>query len=171
MNRNLFLFLFLSSAVSLFLSTKVEAASNRGLPTHLQPWMEILPTWSLATWPHPSYRLMASRKIKPTIHFSDYNEFGKTAMKKLTLIFFRNGRFLTVGLVVGMRGFWITKWALFHRSTYGFSVILFDLRPSFAIWFLIPAITVWNSHQRHASKNINWKCINHTNASGDEILF
>lgn len=131
MNRNLFLFLFLSSAVSLFLSTKVEAASNPSV-TNSPSTMNGNPSYLIAsnmTSP-TSYRLMASEEDETYDPFSDYNEFDENSDEEADINFFRNGRFLTVGLVVGMRGFTDNLNELYSTGpTYGiFLSYFFDLR-------------------------------------------
>ncbi len=67
--------------------------------------------------------------------FSDYSEFDEATDEEADINFFRNGRFLTVGFVMGMKGFTDNLSTAYNSGgTYGlYLAYFFDLR--FAIQF------------------------------------
>lgn len=70
--------------------------------------------------------------------FADYSEFDEASEEEADIHFFRNGRFLTVGLVAGMRG-WTDRLASLYGSgpTYGlFLSYFFDLNLALQFGFL-----------------------------------
>lgn len=70
--------------------------------------------------------------------FSDYSEFDEASDEEADINFFRNGRFFTVGLAAGMRGF-TGNFAKTYSSAPTFGLYLsyfFDLRLALSVGFL-----------------------------------
>lgn len=70
--------------------------------------------------------------------FSDYSEFDEASDEEADINFFRNGRFFTVGLAAGMRGF-TGNFAKEYSSAPTFGLYLtyfFDLRLALSLGFL-----------------------------------
>lgn len=70
--------------------------------------------------------------------FADYSEFDENSDEEADINFFRNGRFFTVGLNLGMRGFTQELGKLYSSGpTYGlFLSYFFDLRLALQLGFL-----------------------------------
>jgi hypothetical protein len=70
--------------------------------------------------------------------FSDYSEFDEASDEEADINFFRNGRFFTVGLAAGQRGF-TGNFAKAYKAAPTFGVLLtyfFDFRFAFTFGFL-----------------------------------
>lgn len=70
--------------------------------------------------------------------FSDYSEFDEASDEEADINFFRNGRFFTVGLAGGMRGF-TGNFAKTYQAAPTFGLYLsyfFDLRLAFSMGFM-----------------------------------
>lgn len=70
--------------------------------------------------------------------FSDYSEFDEASDEEADINFFRNGRFFTVGLTAGMRGF-TGNFSKIYSSAPTFGLYLsyfFDLRLALSVGFL-----------------------------------
>lgn len=70
--------------------------------------------------------------------FSDYSEFDEASDEEADINFFRNGRFFTVGLTAGMRGF-TGNFAKIYSGAPTFGLYLsyfFDLRLALSVGFL-----------------------------------
>lgn len=87
--------------------------------------------------PATQYHLLANEEDETYDPFSDYNEFDENSDEEADINFFRNGRFLTVGLVAGMRGFTDNLNSLYTTApTFGiFLSYFFDLRMAFQFGF------------------------------------
>lgn len=70
--------------------------------------------------------------------FSDYSEFDEASDEEADIHFFRNGRFFTIGLVAGMRGFTGNLASLYGSGpTYGiFLSYFFDLNLALQLGFI-----------------------------------
>lgn len=70
--------------------------------------------------------------------FSDYSEFDEASDEEADINFFKNGRFLTAGVMVGQRGFTDKLNAIYGSGlTYGFQLAyFFDLRWALQFSFL-----------------------------------
>jgi len=70
--------------------------------------------------------------------FSDYSEFDESTDEEADINFFRNGRFFTVGLVFGTRGF-TSNFDKIYGSGPSFGIMInyfFDLRSALAMGFM-----------------------------------
>lgn len=86
----------------------------------------------------PPYRLMAENEMDDSYDpFSDYSEFDEASDEEADINFFRNGRFVTVGFALGMRGFTGQLNRLYGSGpTYGlFLSYFFDLRLALELGF------------------------------------
>lgn len=88
--------------------------------------------------PASPYRLMAQSEGDDSYDpFSDYSEFDEASDEEADINFFRNGRFVTVGFGLGMRGFTGQLNKLYGSGpTYGlFLAYFFDLRLALELGF------------------------------------
>ncbi len=71
--------------------------------------------------------------------FSDYSEFDEASDEEADLNFFKNGRFFTLGIAAGLRGFTDNFAKNYGQgATYGFLITyFFDLRTAFTLGYLI----------------------------------
>jgi len=84
------------------------------------------------------YRLMADNDVDDSYDpFSDYSEFDEASDEEADINFFRNGRFVTVGFALGMRGFTGNLNKLYGSGpTYGlFLSYFFDMRLALELGF------------------------------------
>lgn len=98
----------------------------------------------LVMTPHLSYAknnypgvLVAEESDDTFDPFSDYSEFDDSSDEEADVHFFRNGRFVTLGLAVGSRSFTDNLGSLYSPGpTYGINLAyFFDLRSAFEIGF------------------------------------
>ncbi len=88
--------------------------------------------------PYRSYLLANAGEMDDTYDpFSDYSEFDEASEEEADINFFRNGRFLTVGFAMGMRGFTENLNQLYSSApTFGlFLSYFFDLRLALELGF------------------------------------
>ncbi len=84
------------------------------------------------------YRLLAQAEVDDSYDpFSDYSEFDEASDEEADIHFFRNGRFVSVGFALGMRGFTGQLNRLYGSgATYGlFLSYFFDLRLALELGF------------------------------------
>ena len=86
---------------------------------------------------HKSYLLAQTDPDEAFDPFTDYSEFDEESDEEADINFFRNGRFFTVGLVFGYRGFTGNFASAYQASTtYGvFLSYFFDLRFAFQLGY------------------------------------
>ncbi len=85
-----------------------------------------------------NYRLVAENDVDDSYDpFSDYSEFDEASDEEADINFFRNGRFVTVGFALGMRGFTGNLNKLYGSGpTYGlFLSYFFDMRLALELGF------------------------------------
>lgn len=88
--------------------------------------------------PEQPYRLYAQSETDDSYDpFSDYSEFDEASDEEADINFFRNGRFVSVGFALGMRGFTGQLNKLYGSGpTYGlFLSYFFDLRMALELGF------------------------------------
>lgn len=96
-----------------------------------------LPSQSLAQSDHKSYLLAQVDPDEAYDPFTDYSEFEEESDEEADINFFRNGRFFTLGLQGGYRGF-TGNFADAYQAAPSFGVSLtyfFDLRLAMALGF------------------------------------
>lgn len=85
-----------------------------------------------------SYLIAQSDPDEAFDPFSDYSEFDEASDEEADINFFRNGRFFTVGVIGGARGFtgnWNKQYG--QGATYGVAITyFFDLRSALSLSFL-----------------------------------
>lgn len=95
--------------------------------------------------------------------FSDYSEFDEASDEEADINFFRNGRFFTVGLAAGMRGF-TGNFAKTYSSAPTFGLYLsyfFDLRLALSVGFLTGdnAVTIRTAADEYTG-NVSFTTLN-----------
>lgn len=88
-------------------------------------------SFSPAAWAYEGSYLLSQSEFDDTYDpFSDYSEFDEASEEEADINFFRNGRFLTVGFLLGMRGFTENLNSLYSSgASYGLAMsYFFDLR-------------------------------------------
>ncbi|ASD63765.1 outer membrane beta-barrel protein [Bdellovibrio bacteriovorus] len=96
-----------------------------------------LPSKSLAQSDHKSYLISQVDADEAYDPFTDYSEFEEESDEEADINFFRNGRFFTIGLAGGMRGF-TGNFADAYSSAPTFGIFLtyfFDLRLAMSLGF------------------------------------
>ncbi len=96
-----------------------------------------LPSTSLAQSEHKSYLLAQIDPDEAYDPFTDYSEFDEESDEEADINFFRNGRFFTIGLSGGMRGF-TGNFANAYTSAPAMGIYLsyfFDLRLALSLGF------------------------------------
>lgn len=96
-----------------------------------------LPTKSWAQSDHKSYLLSQAEADEAYDPFTDYSEFEEESDEEADINFFRNGRFFTIGLAGGMRGF-TGNFADAYSAAPTFGIFLtyfFDLRLAMSLGF------------------------------------
>lgn len=97
----------------------------------------VSPTRAHAQSDHKSYLISQVDPDEAYDPFSDYSEFDEESDEEADINFFRNGRFFTVGLAGGMRGF-TGNFADTYQSAPSFGIFLsyfFDLRLALSLGF------------------------------------
>ncbi|MBK9322449.1 MAG: hypothetical protein IPM97_05775 [Bdellovibrionaceae bacterium] len=86
---------------------------------------------------HPSYLLAQIDPDEAFDPFSDYSEFDEASDEEADINFFRNGRFFTVGIEGGMRGYTDNFAKIYGTApSYGLTLsYFFDLRLAMALGF------------------------------------
>lgn len=96
-----------------------------------------VPLSSMAESDHKSYLLSQVDVDEAYDPFTDYSEFEEESDEEADINFFRNGRFFTIGLAGGMRGF-TGNFADTYSSAPTFGIFLtyfFDLRLAMSLGF------------------------------------
>jgi hypothetical protein len=103
--------------------------------------------------PKNSYLLAQSDPDEAYDPFSDYSEFDEASDEEADINFFRNGRFFTVGIEGGMRGYTGNMAKIYGSApSYGLTLsYFFDLRLALAIGFKTgdSAVTIGTSQQTY----------------------
>lgn len=112
--------------------------------------LELLPNQQSSKEPSRHYLLASEDGDESYDPFSDYSEFDEASDEEADIHFFRNGRFFTIGLVGGLRGFSGNLSSLYGSApTYGlFISYFFDLNLALQVGF------VTGDH----SFNLNFTC-------------
>jgi hypothetical protein len=96
-----------------------------------------LPGEAYRLTPEHSYLLSQNAEDEAYDPFSDYSEFDEASDEEADINFFRNGRFITVGFVLGFKGFTDNLVNIYQPSgTYGlFLSYFFDLKVALQFGF------------------------------------
>lgn len=143
-------FLFAGAGTSQY---RACAQTNPSQKTQLSQWEELKQSPLLA-------QLDADEAFDP---FADYSEFDEASDEEADINFFRNGRFFTVGLAGGFRGFTEN-----FRKTYGsgptfglFLAYFFDLKFAFQLGFMTGDHSVnFKTTQTDYSGNVSFTTLN-----------
>lgn len=114
--------------LTIFLNPKARAEPIDLMSQPLVPLQSVLT---------PPYSILLAQSDPDEAYdpFTDYSEFDEASDEEADINFFRNGRFFTVGLLIGPRGYTEGMGKVYNQApSFGLSIsYFFDLRLAFAL--------------------------------------